>query len=146
MGIGPKYGQTRALESKTTILRGWSENYSHAVSKKAFSYVSNEIWKMLWKWCLRRHPKKGKSWIAKKYFGVLNRDNWRFHAKVGDATLYLYDVALVPIERHTKVRAAASPDDPALQDYWRQREEKRNTRRRQRSNKSPAIIRVGGVS
>lgn len=126
------------------ILRGWSENYSHVVSKQTFSYVSNELWKMLWKWCLRRHPKKGKPWIAKKYFGAF--DSWIFQAKVRDTTLYLYDVALVPIERHTKVRAAASPDDPALQGYWRERQEGRNTRRRRRSNKSPAIIRVGGVS
>ena len=51
------------------ILPGWSNHYSHAVSKQALSYVSCEIWKMLWKWCLRRHPNKGKTWVLRKYFG-----------------------------------------------------------------------------
>jgi RNA-directed DNA polymerase len=51
------------------ILRGWSNNYRHVVSKEVFSYVSYEIWKMIWKWCIRRHPNKGKRWVATKYFG-----------------------------------------------------------------------------
>jgi RNA-directed DNA polymerase len=123
------------------ILRGWSENYRHVVSKQAFSYVSHEIWKMLWRWCSRRHPHKGKYWVAAKYF---NPDNgpWRFQAKAGDTTLYLYEVASVSIERHIKVKGTASPDDPALQEYWKKREEGRKSRRRRsRVTKSPAIIR-----
>jgi len=129
------------------ILRGWSNNYMHVVSKQTFSCVSKEIWKMLWKWCLRRHQNKGKRWVAKKYFGQHGNAPWRFQAKVGDTTLYLYDVASVKIERHIKVRGAASPDDPALQDYWKARQDERNTRRRHRkATKSPAMIRVGGVS
>ena len=129
------------------ILRGWSNNYMHVVSKKTFSCASKEIWKMLWKWCLRRHQNKGKRWVARKYFGEYGNSRWRFQAKVRDATLYLHDVASVKIERHIKIQGAASPDDPALQDYWKRRQDERNTRRRQtRSKKSPAAIRVGGVS
>ncbi len=118
------------------MLRGWSNNYKHVVSKKTFSCMSKEIWKMLWKWCLRRHPNKGKRWVARKYFGTRAGARWRFHAKVGDTTLYLYDVAAVKIVRHVKVRANASPDDPALQDYWTARKRSHNTRRaRQEQNK-----------
>jgi RNA-directed DNA polymerase len=113
------------------ILRGWSNNYMHVVSKEVFSYVSKAIWEMLWRWCLRRHPNKGKRWVARKYFGVKSR--WRFQATTGDDTLYLYDVGSTPIERHTKVIGKASPDDPALQDYWKARQDGRKSRRRQRT-------------
>lgn len=111
------------------ILRGWSNNYMHVVSKQVFAYVSYEIWKTLWKWCVRRHPNKGKRWVAKKYFGA--NPHWRFQAKTGDKTLYLYDVASTLIERHIKVKGDASPDDPNLKDYWAARMENAKVRRRQ---------------
>lgn len=114
------------------ILRGWSNNYRHVVSKAVFSYVSYEIWKMIWKWCIRRHPNKGKRWVATKYFGDVEHTRWRFQAKTGDQIIHLYDVRLIPIERHIKVKGAASPDDPALQEYWEKRKDERKTRRRQR--------------
>ena len=114
------------------ILRGWSNNYKHVVSKQVFQYVSHQTWKMLWKWCLRRHPKKGKRWVAGKYFGVQNNGHWRFQAPNGKDTLYLFDVTSVSIERHIKVKGTASPDDPLLQDYWKTRQEERKTHRRQR--------------
>lgn len=119
-----------AIRHLNPILRGWSNNYMHVVSKEVFAYMSSEIWKMLWKWCLRRHPNKGNRWVAQKYFGV--EPHWRFHAKTGNTTLYLYDISSTPIERHVKVRGDASPDNPALQDYWTARQDERNTRRRQR--------------
>ena len=112
------------------ILPGWSNHYAHVVSKQVFWYVTNEIWKMLWKWCIRRHPNKGKHWVAKKYFGRHGNDNWVFQAYDGKKTIYLFEVGLVKIERHIKVKGDASPDDPVLRDYWRTRSERRNTRKR----------------
>lgn len=122
------------------ILPGWSNHYSHVVSKQTLSYVSCEIWKMLWKWCLRRHPSKGKRWVAKKYFGFHGNGCWRFQAKVGNKTIYLFDVSAVKIERHIMVKGAASPDDPALQNYWQTRVTKRKAdfRRRQVTKTLPS--------
>lgn len=113
------------------ILPGWSNHYSHVVSKQVFSYVSHEIWKMLWKWCLRRHPKKGKHWVARKYFGLQN-GHWRFQANVGKKIIYLFNISSVKIERHVKVKGAASPDDPTLKEYWQIRKDRRNVGSRQR--------------
>jgi RNA-directed DNA polymerase len=113
------------------ILPGWSNHYSHVVSKHVLFYVSSEIWKMLWKWCLRRHPKKGKHWVAKKYFGGHGNANWIFQANDGKKTIYLFDVSSVKIERHIKVRGAASPDDPTFREYWQTREDRRKARLRQ---------------
>jgi RNA-directed DNA polymerase len=112
------------------ILPGWSNHYKHVVSKKVFAYVSSEIWKMLWRWCLRRHPEKGKYWVNKKYFCTQGNASWRFHVRRGDEILYLFDVSSVRIERHIKVKGAASPDDPTLLDYWDKRRQERNTLRR----------------
>jgi len=109
-------------------LPGWSNHYSHVVSKQALNYVSSEIWKMIWRWCLRRHPNKGKKWVRKKYFD----QRWRFRAHDGRQTVYLFDVNSVKIERHIKVKGHASPDDPSLRDYWHDRETRRTTRARQR--------------
>ncbi len=108
------------------IIRGWANHYKHAVSKAVFSYVSHEIWKMLWKWCLRRHKEKGKHWVRKKYFG--SHWSWRFQAKTKGEIIYLYDISLVKIERHVKVKGCASPDDPDLLGYWDNRKDVRNIR------------------
>ncbi len=108
------------------IIRGWANHYKHAVSKAIFSYVAHEIWKMLWRWCLRRHHDKGKHWVRKKYFG--SHRSWLFQAHTEGEVIYLYDINSVKIARHIKVKGCASPDDPDLLDYWAKREDARNTR------------------
>lgn len=111
------------------ILRGWSNYYKHQVSKDVFGYVSTQLWKMLWKWCLRRHQTKGKYWIGRKYFtGSQGTESWIFHACAAGKTHYLFDVKSVTIERHTKVKGNASPDDPNLREYWEARQRKRGFR------------------
>jgi len=44
----------------------------------------------------------------------------------------LFDVGSVSIKRHIKVKGTASPDDPALQDYWKARQIKRKTQQQRR--------------
>jgi len=116
------------------ILRGWANYYKTQVSSQTFSYVSTQVWKMLWKWCLRRHPNKGKHWVGDKYFSFHANARWKFTAASGDKTFYLFDVNSVKIERHIKVKGTASPDDPTLQDYWKKRQERK------------ALLRLYGVT
>jgi RNA-directed DNA polymerase len=124
------------------VLPGWANNYRHAVSKNVFSYVETELWRMLWRWCKRRHHNKGRKWIASKYFGSHRNANWRFQAKSREMTLYLFDFGAVRIERHVKVKGSASPDDPTLQEYWLAREKGTTTRRSPAgSNKSRSQLR-----
>jgi RNA-directed DNA polymerase len=108
------------------IMRGWGNYYKHSVSKQVFSYVDHEIWKALWKWSLRRHPNKGKRWVANRYFKTINGRKWNFAATVKDrrgewATITLMYLPEISIQRHIKVKGTASPDDPELKDYWQQR-------------------------
>jgi len=95
---------------------------------------------MLWKWCLRRHPEKGKKWVSRKYFCLHKNVSWTFHAQAGNDKLFLFDMGAVQIERHIKVRSGASPDDPTLQEYWTKR---RETRMKRPKVKAKAQCRAG---
>jgi RNA-directed DNA polymerase len=107
------------------ILRGWANYYKHSASKRVFSYVDDQVWKALWAWALRRHPNKGKQWVAKKYF-LRESTGWTFKATVKGRSgrpkvITLHKLRSVPIERHVKVKGTASPDDPTLGHYWQDR-------------------------
>jgi len=104
------------------ILRGWANYYKHSASKRVFSYVDEQVWKALWAWALRRHPNKGKTWVATKYF-LSDSTGWTFKAAVRDRrgrskVITLHKLRRVPIERHVKVKGTASPDDPQLGHSW----------------------------
>ncbi len=106
-------------------LRGFGNYYRHGVSKQTFGYINSQIWKALWLWVKRRHPKKGKRWIAHKYFKMKGK-GWEFVCNVKDRRgntkeIGLFNLASVPIERHIKVKGTASPDDPTLTEYWSKR-------------------------
>jgi RNA-directed DNA polymerase len=104
---------------------GWTNYYKAFVSKRTFSYVKEQIWKQLWRWCLRRHPTKKATWVKRKYFTTLNGQDWVFFGlqptNEGHKTIYLTQIHKVPIKRHIKVRGAASPDNPDLKQYWEKR-------------------------
>lgn len=107
------------------MLRGWAHYYKHSASKRVFSYVDDQVWKALWTWALRRHPNKGKRWVAKKYF-LSDSTGWTFKATVPGRNgqpkvITLHKLRRVPIERHVKVKGPASPDDPGLGQYWQDR-------------------------
>lgn len=110
----------------TPILRGWSNYYKTVVSKRTFSYVAHRTWQMLWRWCLRRHPNKGKHWVFQKYFQTVQNRSWKFFGDYQMSNgktkrVFLFDISAVAIARHIKIRASASPDDPKLGLYWHKR-------------------------
>jgi RNA-directed DNA polymerase len=111
------------------IIQGWGNYYKHSASKRVFSYVDDQIWKALWKWSLKRHPNKGKKWVAKKYFQLDSGQGWTFKAIVNDRrggkkTITVHKLRTISIERHTKVKGNASPDDPTLVQHWQSRKTK----------------------
>jgi RNA-directed DNA polymerase len=104
------------------ITRGWASFYRSVVSKKTFTTVDDHLWRLTYVWARRSHPNKPTHWITHRYFGRFNPSSpstWVF----GDATsgAYLPRMVWTPIVRHRKVTGAASPDDPALTDYWANR-------------------------
>jgi RNA-directed DNA polymerase len=112
-------------------LRGWANYYRHCVAKQIFGYVGHKLFQALWHWAVRRHPTKSKDWVVHKYF--LNRNGqWQFHGwqKIMnmDCHFNLFQIAKVPIERHVKIRSAATPFDPQYQEYLAKRKPKRLAR------------------
>ena len=91
------------------MTKGWAMYHRHCCAKKTFNWIDCHIWKAIWKWCVRRHPNKGRKWIAQKYFTLHQGNRWTFFGKDGEATHYLSKLAKVPIRRHVKIKAMANP-------------------------------------
>ena len=109
----------RLLNSR---IRGWGNYYRHVCSKKTFSYVDHQIFKSIWRWAVRRHPNKGKRWVRLKYFRQEKLRNWVFSTKIRDkhkkiVNVDLMEIRNIPIRRHIKIRADATPYDEEYHEY-----------------------------
>ena len=107
------------------IIRGWANYYRGVVSSRTFSALDDYMWRLTYKWALFTHPNKPRAWIIPRYFGQFNqarRDRWVFGDRSSGA--YMQKFAWTRIVRHWMVQGAASPDDPALTEYWAERRRK----------------------
>ena len=107
------------------IIRGWTSYYRSVVSNEVFTAVDNHLWKHLYRWALRAHPNKSRHWVVDKYFDAFNpsrTDRWIFGDRASGR--YVRSFAWTKIVRHSPVMGTASPDDPALDQYWEQRRRK----------------------
>ncbi len=66
----PSMKQELLIRKLNPIIRGWVNFQKFNVSAKAFEKLDYEIWQSLWSWCKRRHPKKGRRWVAKKSISI----------------------------------------------------------------------------
>lgn len=107
------------------IIRGWANYHRYVVSKVTFARVGHEIFKSLWRWAKRRHPRKSITWIKEKYFKSVGGNNWVFFGETtkGGVTQqhYLLQIASIPIKRYVKLKALANPYDPAWETYFEKR-------------------------
>ncbi|MCP2287089.1 RNA-directed DNA polymerase [Promicromonospora umidemergens] len=104
------------------IIKGWANYYRTGVSQRSYNLIDNWLFQRLWRWALRRHPNKGLRWIKDRYWGryrITRSDRWVFGDR--DTGQHLTKAAWTPIVRHIKVKGRASPDDPALTEYWHRR-------------------------
>jgi len=103
------------------MTKGWAMYHRHCCAKQTFNWIDYQMWKAIWRWCIRRHPDKGKKWIAKKYFTYHKNNRWTFFGKDAKSTYYLSKMATVPIRRHVKIKATANPftkeDEPIFEQH-----------------------------
>ena len=107
------------------IIRGWAAYYRTQVSSETFSALDNYLWRLTYKWAKLSHPNKPKHWVISRYFGRFNKsrhDRWVFGDRQSGA--YIHKFAWTTIVRHQMVKGGASPDDPALTEYWARRRRK----------------------
>jgi RNA-directed DNA polymerase len=111
--------QVKLIKRLNPIIRGWAEYHKHDVSKRVFGKVNSEIWRALWRWAKRRHPRKGRGWILRKYFHRIGSRSWVF--AVPEESCELFDPRCIKIKRHVKIAAEANPFDPKWEEYFEKR-------------------------
>jgi RNA-directed DNA polymerase len=111
-------------------IKGWAMYHRHICAKRAFIQVDHAIFAALWQWAKRRHPDKGKRWIACKYFttvaGEYGGNHWMFFGEVKNGNdvprpIVLFHAARVRIRRHIKLRAEVNPYAPRWAKYLQRR-------------------------
>ena len=97
--------------------------HRHIVAKDIFKSVDHQIWKMLWKWSLRRHHNKNKTWVKNKYFQSYKTRDWVFTATDKDGNITrIFNITNIKIQRHIKIRSQANPFDAAQEIYFEKRQ------------------------
>jgi RNA-directed DNA polymerase len=117
-------------------IRGWANYHRHVVAKRTYAKVDNHIWRALWRWARRRHPRKSCRWVRRKYFrtqnhrhGVFATQTRRDEGKPG--MLSLTSASDTRIVRHVRVKSDANPFDPAWDSYFAERQSTRMLERLQ---------------
>lgn len=110
------------------VIRGWANYHKHIVATDTFARVDHEIWRRLWRWARRRHPRKPRDWVKRKYFPALGTRIWTFASDTGKRSsddspvwLPLVYASDTKIRRHVKVRSSANPFDPTEDSYFLER-------------------------
>jgi len=116
----------RLIVQLNPIINGWANYHRHVVSKRVFSRVDCAIFKSLWQWATRRHPRKAKQWVAEKYFLHSTTGKWVFFGQEAGRegtiqTVQLRKASSVPISRHVKIKGKANPYDPEWEVYFEER-------------------------
>jgi RNA-directed DNA polymerase len=107
-------------------IKGWTMYHRHATSKRIFTYVDYRIFRMVLRWCRRRHRKKSMKWIKKKYFPKMETRDWVFTGVVRDSKGKCWPIALMSAARvriieHVKIRKDVNPYDPKWELYLEER-------------------------
>ena len=139
----PTTKQEWLIRKLNPMIRGWVNYQRFNVSAVAFEYLDFQIFKCLWSWCKRRHPKKSGPWIAAKYFHRIGNRNWTFslptkQKKSNGEIVYIRLVYAVDTDiiRFTKIRNHSNPFDADDREYF----EKRETEKMRNSLKGRKIL------
>jgi RNA-directed DNA polymerase len=129
LGMAKQETIIATLNSKIT---GWANYHRHVVAKKTFAKVDNAIWRALWRWACRRHPRKGRRWIYARYFHEIEGRSAVFSCKTlhrdgAERLLLLRSAADVEIRRHIKIQRQATPFDPTFEEYFETRDARKMT-------------------
>lgn len=114
------------ISSLNPVLRGWTNYHKSQVASDAFAQMDAYVFRRLWHWARRRHPKKGRRWIAKRYFHSVGNRHWVFAcnaitAKGEIQKRELHHCGGIKIQRHTKIKMDANPYDPSDELYFEER-------------------------
>ncbi len=115
------------IKELNQILRGWANYHRHVVSSETFSRIDTYVFEQLWRMLRKRHPRKSKKWLFKKYWTASGKKHIfavAVSAKTKKGPKKVYQVirtCSIGIRRHIKIKAAANPYSPEFAGYFRGR-------------------------
>ena len=113
------------IKALNQTLRGWGNYHKHVVSSEAFSRIDTYVFKQLWRILRKRHPKKSKHWLIRRYWTASGRTS-RFAVKhiTVDRCVKVYSVMRLndlPRSRFVKIKADANPYQKEYAGYFYER-------------------------
>lgn len=72
------WNQDKVIQKLNPIIIGWTNYHRHIASTKTFNRMDFILWNQLWQWAKRRHPDKGRKWVAQRYWSKKGNRNWVF--------------------------------------------------------------------
>jgi RNA-directed DNA polymerase len=110
------------LNEMKPVSRGGSNSFRLGVAAKVFADLDNFRYYRAQRSMQRRPPQQSGWWRTPQYWGQTmgsRQDRWVFLDTVRHATLRQF--TWTKMVRHRLVPTTYAPDDPPLQDSWRQR-------------------------
>lgn len=109
------------------IIRGWANYHRHIVAKATFWKLSKYIFDRVLKWLKSEHSNKKINWIFRNY---LSKGDQRGRLSISETDKYgktrifqLFQIGLIPIRRHTKVKSEANYFLPEFEQYYDKRKQ-----------------------
>ncbi len=115
--------QAQLIARLNPMIRDWCCDRSFWNSSKVFSKLDYQLHQRLWRWGIRRHPKKGKNWIANKYWHTIGGSKWVFAVfEAGQKSIQLLKhTSFGAGKRWQEIDPMRSPFDSDEDKYWQQR-------------------------
>lgn len=112
------------------MITGWGNYYRHGATRDAFHWADHQIFNALWQWAKRRHSKKGKRWIADRYWHVAKGKGWHFASYFKKSNgqedcLFLKHLSNIHYMEYTQIKGDANPFDLEYEQYFDKRETKK---------------------
>jgi len=115
--------QRKFIAKLNPIIRGWAMYYRFSDAYETFSKVDHEIWRLIWRWAVRRHKNdgKGKRWIFNKYYEKIRNKEWTFRVKNTGYTLNnTSDVKRLKYNFKVDDMSPLDPDSK-VKEFWKRR-------------------------
>jgi len=115
------------IKKLNQTLRGWANYHRHVVASEAFRKVDTYVFEQLWRMLRRRHCKKSKKWLLRKYWTASGLKHVFAVIEKTSKGLRLYQVVRVfaiGIKRYIKIKAEANPYLPEYAGYFYRRRHK----------------------
>lgn len=102
---GNVFTQDMLIAHLNQKIRGWTNYHQTVCSKKIFAAIDHQIFEILWHNMKKKHSKKGRRWIARRYWKTIGNQKWRY---AGDSQILL-QLAKTPIIRHPRLKLDKNP-------------------------------------